>query len=263
MPYLLVERKGKIGLYDPTNTDIGRSINSDGFHRFSCLSTRHCLIIFIETNKILFFVFYSREVNVGDVVLYGLIICLPLIQSESLLKIPSISLCYYKLVSSLCEQHSECIFRLLNQDQYSIFISTIKSGLDNYDNEICKMCLETIQSLALHVIKQQKANQVTDKAKYLEHFLDYLLQEIVMTTATLSDLFDTLAGTIYTLICAYPNQFYQFLGQIKQYDENLSTTVEKLASDIGQRPEYNRKAKISFTVKFESFVTNLRRIMKK
>ncbi|CAF3976550.1 unnamed protein product, partial [Rotaria magnacalcarata] len=203
------------------------------------------------------------EVNVGDVILYGLIICLPLIQSDNLLKIPSISLCYYKLVSSLCEQHSECLFRLLNQDQYSIFLSTIKSGLDNYDNEICKMCLETIQSLALYTIKQQKLNQTNEKSKYLEHFLDYLLQETVITTTTLSDLFDTLAGTIYTLICAYSNQFYQFLGQMKQYDENLSIIIDKLANDIGQRPDYNRKAKLSFTVKFESFVTNLRRIMKK
>ncbi|CAF2515937.1 unnamed protein product [Rotaria sp. Silwood2] len=153
----------------------------------------------------------NTEVNVGDVVLYGLIICLPLIQSDNLLKIPSISSCYYKLVSSLCEQHSECIFRLLNPDQYSIFLSTIKLGLDNYDNEICKMCLETIQNLTLYTMKQQKLNQTNEKTKYLEHFLDYLLQEIVITTTTLSDLFDTLAGTIYTLICAYPNQFYHIL----------------------------------------------------
>ncbi|CAF4362613.1 unnamed protein product [Rotaria sp. Silwood2] len=205
----------------------------------------------------------NTEVNVGDVVLYGLIICLPLIQSDNLLKIPSISSCYYKLVSSLCEQHSECIFRLLNPDQYSIFLSTIKLGLDNYDNEICKMCLETIQNLTLYTMKQQKLNQTNEKTKYLEHFLDYLLQEIVITTTTLSDLFDTLAGTIYTLICAYPNQFYHILGQMKQYDENLSIIIDKLANDIGQKPDYNRKAKISFTVKFESFVTNLRRIMKK
>ncbi|CAF1095043.1 unnamed protein product [Rotaria sordida] len=205
----------------------------------------------------------NTDVNVGDVVLYGLIICLPLIQLDNLLKIPSISICYYKLASSLCEQHSDCIFRLLNPDQYSIFLSTIKLGLDNYDNEICKMCLETIQNLTLYTIKQQKLNQTNEKIKYLEHFLDYLLQEIVITTTTLSDLFDTLAGTIYTLICAYPNQFYHILGQMKQYDENLSIIIDKLANDTGQKPDYNRKAKISFTVKFESFVTNLRRIMKK
>ncbi|CAF3413952.1 unnamed protein product [Rotaria sp. Silwood1] len=213
--------------------------------------------------KFILLFFACREVNVGDVVLYGLTICLPLIQSDNLLKIPSISLCYYKLVSTLCEQHSECIFRLLNPDQYSIFLSTIKLGLDNYDNEICKMCLETIQNLTLYTIKQQKLNQTNEKTKYLEHFLDYLLQEIVITTTTLSDLFDTLSGTIYTLICAYPNQFYYTLGQMKQYDEHLSMIIDKLANDIGQKPDYNRKAKLSFTVKFESFVTNLRRIMKK
>lgn len=207
------------------------------------------------------FFFFVREINVGDVVLYGLIICLPLIQSDNLLKMPSISLCYYKLVSSLCEQHSECIFRLLNQEQYSIFISTIKLGFDNYDNEICKMCLETIQSLTLFILKHE--NNKNDKIKYLENFLEYLLQEIVTTTTTLSDLFDTLSGTIYTLICAYPNQFYHFLTQMKQQDENLSNVIDKFVQDIGQKYEYNRKAKISFTVKFESFVTDLRRIMKK
>jgi hypothetical protein len=211
----------------------------------------------------LFLFFSSREINVGDVVLYGLIICLPLIQSDNLLKIPSISLCYYKLVSSLCEQHSECIFRLLNLDQYSIFISTIKLGLDNYDNEICKMCLETIQSLTLNIIKQQKENISNEKTKYLEHFVEYLLQEIVTTTTTLSDLFDTLAGTIYTLICAYPTQFYNFLGQIKQQDDNLFPIIDKFVHDIGQKQDYNRRAKVSFTGKFESFVTDLRRIMKK
>jgi hypothetical protein len=207
--------------------------------------------------------FFFREVNVGDVVLYGLIICLPLIQSDNLLKMPSISLCYYKLVSSLCEQHSECIFRLLNHEQYSIFLSTIKLGLDNYDNEICKMCLETIQSLTLCIIKQQKDNLNNEKIKYLEHFLEYLLQEIVTTTTTLSDLFDTLSGTIYTLICAYPNQFYHLLGQMKQQDENLTPIIDKFVHDIGQKQEYNRKTKVSFTGKFESFVTDLRRIMKK
>ncbi|UJR16295.1 hypothetical protein I4U23_003201 [Adineta vaga] len=202
----------------------------------------------------------NSEINVGDVALYGLIICLPLIQSDNLLKIPSISTCYYKLVSSLCDQHSECVFRLLNAEQYSIFLSTIKLGLDNYDNEICKMCLETLQSLTLNTMKQQKDKE---KIKYLEHFLDYLLQEIVTSTTTLSDLFDTLAGTIYTLICAYPNQFFQFLSQMKQQDENLIPIIDKFVHDIGQKFDYNRKAKVSFTVKFESFVTDLRRIMKK
>ncbi|CAF0749134.1 unnamed protein product [Adineta steineri] len=205
----------------------------------------------------------NTEINVGNVVLYGLIICLPLIRSDNLLKIPSISLCYYKLVSSLCEQHSECLFRLLDTEQFSIFLSTIKLGLDNYDNEICKMCLETIQSLTLHIIKQPKQYENNEKSKYLEHFLDYLLQEIVTTTTTLSDLFDTLAGTIYTLICAYPNQFYNFLGQMKQQDDNLTSIIDRFVHDIGQKHDYNRKIKISFTVKFETFVTDLRRIMKK
>jgi len=125
------------------------------------------------------------------------------------------------------------------------------------------MCLETIQSLTLFIIKQQKENINNEKIKYLEHFLDYLLQEIVTTTTTLSDLFDTLSGTIYTLICAYPNQFYNCLGQMKQQDENLSTIIDKFVQDIGQKHEYNRKTKVSFTGKFESFVTDLRRIMKK
>jgi hypothetical protein len=125
------------------------------------------------------------------------------------------------------------------------------------------MCLETIQSLTLCIIKQQKENINHEKMKYLEHFLDYLLQEIVTTTTTLSDLFDTLAGTIYTLICAYSNQFYHLLGQMKQQDDNLTTTIDKFVRDIGEKQEYNRKTKLLFTGKFESFVTDLRRIMKK
>ena len=122
------------------------------------------------------------------------------------------------------------------------------------------MCLETIQSLTLDTIKQQKENE---KNKYLEHFLDYLLQEVITTTTTLSDLFDTLAGTIYTLICVFSNQFYHFLGQMKQQDENLSTIIDRFVHDIGQKQEYNRKSKVSFVGKFESFVTDLRRITKK
>lgn len=175
----------------------------------------------------------------------------------------SISSCYYKLVSSLCEQHSECIFRLLNIEQYAIFIATIKLGLDNYDNEICKMCLETIQSLTLHLLKQSNGAIQHEKSKYFEHFLEYLLQEIVTTTTTLSDLFDTLAGTIYTLICAFPNQFYYFLTQMKQQDENLTESIDKFVQNIGENREYNRKIKLTFVAKFESFVTDLRRIMKK
>lgn len=201
--------------------------------------------------------------NVSDVVLYGLIITLPLIQSENLLKIPSISLCYYKLLSSLCEQHAECVFRLLNLEQYSIFLSTIKLGLDNYDNEICKMCLETIQSLALCLLKRTKDELNPEKSNYLEHFLEYLLQELITTTTTLSDLFDTLSGTIYTLIFAYPNQFYQFLGQLKQQDDNFSNPIERFVQDVGLKSGYNRKDKLAFTGKLETFVTDLRRLMKK
>lgn len=133
-------------------------------------------------------------------------------------------------------------------------------GLDNYDNEIYKMCLETIQSLTLFTIKQP--SQTNEKTKYLEHFLEYILQETLLTTSTISDLFDTLAGTIYTLICAFPNQFYSFLQQMK-HDENFSTMIDNFINDLGPKPDYNRKAKISFKLKFESFVTNLRRIMKK
>ena len=189
--------------------------------------------------------------------------CLPLIQSDNLLKIPTISLCYYKVVSTLCEQNSDCIFRLLNQDQYSLVLSTIHLGLDNYDNEICKLCLETIQSLALYIIKQEKLDRNHEKIKYLEHFLDYLLQEIIMITTTLSDLFDTLVGTVYTLICAYQNRFFYLLGQMKQSDDNLSSVIDKFVNDIGQKQDYNRQAKIAFANKFESFVTDLRRILRK
>lgn len=185
---------------------------------------------------------------------------MPLIQADNLLKIPSISISYYKLVSSLCEQHSDCVFRILNVEQYSSFLATVKLGLDNYDNEICKMCLETIQSLTLCTIKQAKD---AEKTKYLEHCLDYLLQEIVTSTTTLSDLFETLAGAIYTLICAFPNQFYHFLAQMKQHDESLTGVIDKFVRDVGDKFEYQRKAKIAFTLKFETFVTDLRRMMKK
>ncbi|CAF0801967.1 unnamed protein product [Adineta ricciae] len=210
-----------------------REINADEDFNAHIYTVLNCLNHLLAKD----FIDFSNEpspnadMNVGDVVLYGLIICLPLIQSDNLLKIPSISVCYYKLVSSLCEQHSDCIFRLLNSEQYSIFLSTIKLGLDNYDNEICKMCLETIQSLTLNILKQSKDNE---KVKYLEHFLDYLLQDIVTSTTTLSDLFDTLAGTIYTLICAFPNQFFQFLAQTKQQDENFVSVIDKFVHEIGQ-----------------------------
>ena len=86
-----------------------------------------------DTDFILHFCLCCREIDVGDVVLYGLIISLPLIESDNLLKVPSISLCYYKLASSLCKQHTQCIFRSLNQDQYSIFL------LVTYQNNI-KYC---------------------------------------------------------------------------------------------------------------------------
>ena len=204
-----------------------------------------------------------RDINVGDVVLYGLIICLPIIQSDNLLKIPSISLCYYKLVSSLCDQHAECIFRLLNEYQYSTYLSTIKLGLDNYDNEICKLCFETIQNLALCIVKQQAENVTTEKRKCLEHFLEYLLEEVLTTTATMADLFPTLAETMYTLICAYPMEFLQALTKMKQQDDTVSSTIDQFVQNIGQKQEYNRKAKVSFTAKFESFVTDLRRTIKK
>ena len=199
----------------------------------------------------------------GDVVLYGLIICLPLIQTDNLLRIPTISSCYYKLISSLCGQHAECLFRLLNSDQFSIFLTTIQLGFDNYDSEICKLCLETIQSLAMETIQQNKENRLNEKSKILEQILDNLFQEFLTSTATFSDLFETLAGTIYTLICAFPDRFYRFLCQMKQQDENLSSIVDRFVQELGQTFDYNRKSKHSFTIKFESFVTDLRRLLKK
>ena len=125
------------------------------------------------------------------------------------------------------------------------------------------MCLETIQNLTLCVLQTTKDEISNEKTKYLEHFLEYFLQETVTTTTTLSDIFDTLAGTIYTLICLFTNQFYTFLTQMKQQDENLSSIIDKFVQDIGQIRQYNRKMKLSFTSKLETFVTDLRRIMKK
>lgn len=207
--------------------------------------------------------FSFSDTNVGDVVLYGLIVCLPIIQRENLLKIPSISCSYYKLISSLCDQHSDCIFRLLSPEDFSVFLSTIKLAFDSYDNEICKACLESIQNLALQTIKQNKSNELNEKSKYLEPIIDYLFQEFITSTATFSDLFESLSGAIFGLICAFPNQFYQYLGQLKQQDENLTSLIDRFVQEIGNNFEYSRKAKVAFTSKFESFVTDLRRSLKK
>jgi hypothetical protein len=205
----------------------------------------------------------SSDDNVADVVLYGLIVCLPMIQSDCLLRIPSIGSSYYKLVSSLCDQHAECVFRLLNAEQYSMFLSTIQSGLDNYDNEICKLALETIQSLALHLLQHNENKSCDDKTKYLEHFLEHLVQDVMTSTTTVSDLFETLAGTIFTLICTFPNQFYCCLTRMKQQDGNVTSSIDRFVHDIGQAHQYNRRAKLEFTSKLESFVTDLRRHLRK
>lgn len=191
---------------------------------------------------------------------------MPIIQSESLLKIPPISHCYYKLVSSLCDQHAECLFRLLNLDQYAQFLSTIQSGFENYDQEIGKLCLETIQSLALQIVRQPaETPHLDEKRQHLQRFLDSLLRDVLTSSSTFSDLFETLAGTIFALISAYPQQFYQLLAQIKeqQQDARLNAAIDQFVQDIGQKHDNQRKAKVSFTNKFEGFVTDLRRVWKK
>ena len=189
---------------------------------------------------------------------------MPIIQSDSLLKIPPISLCYYKLVSSLCDQHAECLFRLLNLDQYAQFLSTIQSGFENYDQEICKLCLETIQSLSLQIVRQPaETPHLDEKSQHLQRFLDSLLQDVLTSSSTFSDLFETLAGTIFALISAYPQQFYQLLTRMKQQDPTLNAPIDQFVQDIGQKHDNQRKAKVSFTNKFEGFINDLRRVWKK
>ncbi|XP_078617915.1 exportin-4-like [Branchiostoma floridae x Branchiostoma japonicum] len=198
----------------------------------------------------------------ADVVFCGLDFVVPLMNAE-LLKFPSLCLQYFKLVSFLCEVYPERVPQL-PQQLFSNIMASLQLGLSSdYGEDVQKLCLDTLECLAIHCVKSESTTGQAYIA--LQHFVQVVLDMLVLQPLN-PDLLDVLGETFYALICCHQAQYTQLVHQLVRSQTDTST-AERLAAafqrltppDIPLNMEKTHRSR--FEERLQTFVMDVRSIL--
>nr|XP_026694918.1 exportin-4-like [Ciona intestinalis] len=201
------------------------------------------------------------ETSAADVVLFGLGIILPNMNSQLLLY-PELCSQYFKLITFLCEIYPEKIEKL-SDEMLQSFVYSLQIGLKSYGCDNCKLCLEAIESLSTHCYKTKDApsslhNVVSSFTK--------LVFDSLITHAADFELVRTAGETFYSLLCYQPQHTATLLQQVidSQQDEQtklrLSTSFANLTHDVSLL-NHDRNSRTTFLRNLESIIYNIRGIL--
>ncbi|CAI9742263.1 exportin-4-like isoform X1 [Octopus vulgaris] len=201
------------------------------------------------------------QISAAEVVLFGLNIIIPLMNSE-LLKFPNLCSQYFKLITFLAECHPEK-FCLLPAELFKAFMDSVQMGLNAYGPDITKLCLEIIAALASHVCN----NDLNGSPLYLamELFLKVVFRLLLLESFDM-DLLETASTTLFSLICCHQEKYRMLVSELL-YSQELPAYKERLLAAFNQltpatlKLTINRQNKIAFLQNFEQFLINVRGIL--
>nr|CAB3267795.1 exportin-4-like [Phallusia mammillata] len=203
----------------------------------------------------------ENETSAADVVLFGLGIILPHMNSQLLLY-PSLCSQYYKLVTFLCEIYPEKVEKL-PAEMMLAFIHSLQLGLSSYGNDNCKLCLEAVEGLALQC--QKTKEQPTELHVATLSFVRLVFDSLIVHAADL-DLLRTAGETFYSLLCFRPDQSMILFNQVIEsqadpsYKQRLAEAFHTLIPDPAQLLP-DRPHRTAFLKTLESVIFNIRGIL--
>lgn len=201
-----------------------------------------------------------EKIEVCDVVLYGLTCVFPNVD-KNFLSYPSMCLQYYKLVTFLCEIYPGKV-ELLPQNVFIGFMKLLQEGLMSHGNDVCKLCLEGVQSL------HEQASKTPNPDGILQPSLGpfaRLVFDVILVHAGDMELLTTASETFYAILRQNPGnvaQLFEVLVQ-NQVDttqkQRLMTQFNKLPAN--QMEPNTRDSKRTFIKIMEEVVFDIRGIL--
>ncbi|KAJ8027477.1 Exportin-4 [Holothuria leucospilota] len=201
----------------------------------------------------------DARVSAGDIVLLGLNIVVPLINTE-FLKFPNLCSQYYELITFVTEFNAEKVSNLA-EDLFKNLLGSLEIGITDFSVEIAKMCLESITSLATFCIQHQaKASQALLAA--MEHFLKVTVNLMFLESFDL-DLSTVASETLYVLIACHKDKYSIIVNTILsgQSDPVIYQRLVEAFNELtppNMHLTLNRQEKFKFQKRLEKFLLNVR-----
>ena len=143
----------------------------------------------------------------ANIVLYGLNILLPFITPE-LLKFPELNEEYFKLITFVCEEHTEAICQMPD-NLFANLIASLEKGLKECGTDIAKSTLEALSGMAFDLFRNQtQKNSLTERLSLaLKSMLKVVFNFVMFETFDVVDLFIPAADALWLLICCHQTQY--------------------------------------------------------
>lgn len=142
----------------------------------------------------------------ADVVLYGLNILLPFITPE-LLKFPELNDHYFKLITFVCEEHTEKIC-LIPEHLFANLIASLEQGLKECGTDIAKSTLEALSGMAYDLFRKRQGEAASNRlSNALKSLLKVLFNFIMFEKFEVLDLLVPAADALWSLICCHQTEY--------------------------------------------------------
>ncbi|XP_014251089.1 exportin-4-like [Cimex lectularius] len=194
------------------------------------------------------------SVTATDICLYGLKILMPLMTIE-LLKCPTLSLLYYKIIAFVCELYPK---KILRQEPALLegILQTVQLGLQSLGREINALCCEFIVALGTCIFSEDLGGS----CKLLVPFIKILMDMILCQQVNSSN-FQNIGKALFVLMCCYKEE-YQRSVQWWVDSQTDPAVAQRLANCFTQLTEniplsIQRRNMAQFKESFEKFVVEV------
>lgn len=212
----------------------------------------------------------SGEVSSGqesaDVVLYGLNILLPFITPE-LLKFPELNDHYFKLITFVCEEHTEKICRMPDH-LFANIMASLQQGLKECGTDVAKSSLEALSGMAYDLFRdgQQKKTTNDRLSNALKAMLKVLFNFVMFEKFEVLDLLVPAADALWSLICCHQAEYTALVQELlaSQRDplvhQRLVDSFNKLTpADI--TVTINKQSKDQFRKNLDTFLADVKGLL--
>ncbi|XP_017892623.1 exportin-4-like [Ceratina calcarata] len=212
------------------------------------------LLLKLSTNLL-----YESIFEDESVFLHSLTIIMPMMTTD-LLKFPSLCVCYFQMIQSLCRMHARQVFSFPPKILQPL-LASIELGLFSFGSEVFSICCCAIDSLTQEILRNLKDNR--PQIQVMAPFLNSLIN-VILTQQVNSDFVDDVSLPLFNLIRCYRDEYNKIVQNIlstqtdQQIVERLANAFTKLVRDVELHA--NRRANVYFDVFYSlnEFICNVR-----
>jgi len=200
--------------------------------------------------------------NAVDAVFHGLYIIIPLMTAE-LLKFPTLSLEYFKLVTFVCECYPERIEKL-PESLFDTLMRSLEMALLHFGSDAAKNSYEALASIASHYykVKSEGSSVAGHVDSSLKHFLKVVF-ELILGSNFDMDLLQTASETLFKLICIHHEEYVSLAQSLLAHQKD-STVAERLSTSFKEltptslKLSMDRTSVTAFRKNLEKFLLDIK-----